>query len=122
MTRNYFASFQPAVSVGNVGQLAVDLLITNLPNCKKIGRVFHNGLEPVVGNEISETGEVSLMTSCECRFLKIHWRALNLKLILLFGSCHCLRFLPWRPEARHFAVPRSGHVGELNLTCFACFL
>ncbi|CAG7835176.1 unnamed protein product [Allacma fusca] len=55
----------PAVSVGNVGQLVTDLLITNLKTCKKVGRVYHSAVEPVVGNDISEDGQVSLMTSCE---------------------------------------------------------
>jgi proteasome assembly chaperone 2 len=55
----------PAVSVGNVGQLVTDLLITNLKSCKKVGRLFHPAIEPVVGNDISENGQISLMTSCE---------------------------------------------------------
>jgi len=54
-----------AVSVGNVGQFTADLLINNLDNCKKVGRIFHDALEPVVGNDITLNGQVSLMTSCE---------------------------------------------------------
>ena len=38
-------------SVGNVGQLAADFLITNIPNTKKIGYIDTPHVLPVVGND-----------------------------------------------------------------------
>lgn len=52
--------------MGNVGQLAMDLLLSNLPEKSppvKIGRMFHPSLEPVVGLDIHTQN--GLMTSCE---------------------------------------------------------
>ena len=63
----------PAVAVGNVGQLTLDLLIHNLEGCQKIGRVFHDALESAVGNEILENGQASLMTSCESKCLSTYY-------------------------------------------------
>jgi len=38
----------PSVAVGNVGQLSIDLLISNL-NLQKIGQIFSTAFIPVVG-------------------------------------------------------------------------
>merc|ERR1712142_325944 len=73
----------PAVSVGNVGQLAVDLLISTL-KMKKVGYIYDESITPVIGNDpytgcfSSRVGTMqlgmeknlststsSLMTSCE---------------------------------------------------------
>ncbi|KAJ8041194.1 Proteasome assembly chaperone 2 [Holothuria leucospilota] len=40
----------PAVSIGNVGQLAVDLLVTML-NMKKVGYLYHSSLQSLCGND-----------------------------------------------------------------------
>ena len=40
---------QPSVSVGNVGQLGVDLLLHNL-HCRRVGAFSHPSLQAVVGN------------------------------------------------------------------------
>jgi len=57
------------VSVGNIGQLAIDVLLSNAgsPEPQKIGRIFHPGIEPVVGTDPCEgNGDASRMvTSCE---------------------------------------------------------
>jgi len=60
----------PSVSVGNVGQLAVDLLLENMvPAPVKIGRIFHPALEPVVGYDSVGTGTGTtppgILTACE---------------------------------------------------------
>lgn len=44
-----FVSFQPAVAVGNVGQLAVDLLVSTL-NMSRVGFVHTDCLIPMAGN------------------------------------------------------------------------
>ncbi|XP_074644976.1 proteasome assembly chaperone 2-like [Tubulanus polymorphus] len=58
----------PAVSVGNVGQLAVDVIISTL-NAKRIGYIYTNCILPVVGNDpyASKVTDSSclLMTACE---------------------------------------------------------
>lgn len=48
--------FQPAVSVGNVGQLAIDLIISTL-NMSKIGYFYTDCLVPMVGNNPYATAE-----------------------------------------------------------------
>jgi len=41
---------QPAVSVGNVGQLACDVLISTL-NARRVGFLFDDSTVPVVGSD-----------------------------------------------------------------------
>ncbi|ESO82678.1 hypothetical protein LOTGIDRAFT_155694 [Lottia gigantea] len=41
---------QPCVSVGNVGQLATDLIISSL-NLEKVGIIYHSSILPVIGND-----------------------------------------------------------------------
>ncbi|CAJ0922241.1 unnamed protein product [Ranitomeya imitator] len=48
--------FQPAVSVGNVGQLAVDLIISSL-NMPKVGYFYTDCLVPMVGSNPYATNE-----------------------------------------------------------------
>lgn len=43
-----YALILPSVAVGNVGQLAIDLLVCTL-NLKKIGRFFNSDFIPIVG-------------------------------------------------------------------------
>lgn len=45
-----FWNFQPALSIGNVGQLAVDLLISSL-KAEKIGYLDEPNVLPCVGND-----------------------------------------------------------------------
>lgn len=52
----FFLLFQPAVSVGNVGQLAIDLIISTL-NMHKIGYFYTDCLVPMVGNNPYATAE-----------------------------------------------------------------
>lgn len=59
------------MSVGNVGQLAVDVILSNTgpPEAEKIGRIFHPGIEPVVGTDpVASSGDsTQLVTSCESK-------------------------------------------------------
>ena len=59
--------FQPAISVGNVGQLAIDLLIYNL-DLKRVGYLYDSSILPLVGNDpftSTRRQEGSLVTSAE---------------------------------------------------------
>lgn len=47
---------QPAVSVGNVGQLAIDLVISTL-DMTKVGYFYTDCLVPMVGNNPYATAE-----------------------------------------------------------------
>ncbi|KAG0713448.1 Proteasome assembly chaperone 2 [Chionoecetes opilio] len=68
----------PSVSVGNAGQLAVDLLITNLP-CEKVAVVHHPALYPLVGGnpydpsnqEVTTSADLYLITSRSLAVLQI---------------------------------------------------
>ena len=65
---NVWAILQPSVSVGNVGQLAVDLLISTL--ClEKSGYLYDDSILPVIGNDPfatkDQTKMCKLMTGAE---------------------------------------------------------
>ena len=57
--------FQPSVSVGNAGQLAVDLLITKI-RPQKFGLIWHSAILPVVGGDPYSFSQAALTTSAEC--------------------------------------------------------
>lgn len=54
-----------SVSVGNIGQLAVDLLISSLSNTNKCGYLISNLVQPIAGHDafVQNSSDVSL--SCE---------------------------------------------------------
>lgn len=54
----------PSVSVGNVGQLAVDLLIAKLKP-RKIGLIWHSAIMPMVGGDPYNFSDPSLTISAE---------------------------------------------------------
>lgn len=54
----------PSVSVGNVGQLAVDLLITNLTT-EKIGIIHHPAIYPLVGGDPYDPDSNNVITSAD---------------------------------------------------------
>ena len=63
--------FQPAVSVGNVGQLAVDMVISTLW-MERIGYIYHDSILPLVGNDPfahPESVSCKIVTSCEGTFV-----------------------------------------------------
>jgi proteasome assembly chaperone 2 len=62
--------FQPSVSVGNAGQLAVDLLITKVKP-RKVGLIWHSAIMPMVGGDPYSFGETALTTSAECKGHKL---------------------------------------------------
>lgn len=54
----------PSVSVGNVGQLSVDLLISNL-NLQKIGQIFSPAFVPIVGADAYDERSNELVTAID---------------------------------------------------------
>ena len=84
-------NFQPAVSIGNVGQLTIDLLIYNL-DLKRVGYLYDSSILPLVGNDpFSSSGmqEGSLVTSAE-GYNTIHLLWWHIWLIWLFD---CVPYL-----------------------------
>ncbi|XP_050727997.1 proteasome assembly chaperone 2-like [Eriocheir sinensis] len=61
----------PSVSVGNAGQLAVDLIITNLA-CEKVGIVHHPALYPLVGGSPYDPSSKEVTTSADLHVLPAH--------------------------------------------------
>ena len=62
-------AFQPSVCVGNVGQLATDLVLASAAAPRRVSAVSHPALLPVVGADpIDETDNDRLMTACEGEF------------------------------------------------------
>lgn len=57
---------QPAVSVGNIGQLAVDLLINSLKPVK-LAKLDHPVFVPVNGSDPYDENEKDLTTAAECK-------------------------------------------------------
>jgi hypothetical protein len=54
-----------SVSVGNIGQLGVDLLISSLPNTKKCGYLMSSLVQPLVGHDAFVQNSSELSLSCE---------------------------------------------------------
>ena len=60
----------PCVSVGNIGQLAADLLISTIPNIKKAGYLINNRLvQPFVGYDPYNQNSQELCLSVERKFV-----------------------------------------------------
>uniref|UniRef100_A0A8C9QCL0 Proteasome assembly chaperone 2 n=1 Tax=Spermophilus dauricus TaxID=99837 RepID=A0A8C9QCL0_SPEDA len=62
-----FTLLMPAVSVGNVGKFAIDLIISTL-NMRKIGYFYTDCLVPIVGNNpyaTEEDNSTELSTNAE---------------------------------------------------------
>lgn len=66
-----FTLILPSVSVGNAGQLAVDLLITNLP-CEKVAVVHHAALFPLVGGNPYDPASQEITTSADLYLMASH--------------------------------------------------
>lgn len=59
----------PSVSVGNVGQLAIDLLIATLPS-EKIGIVHHPAIYPLVGGDPYNASAKDVITSADLHLIQ----------------------------------------------------
>uniref|UniRef100_A0A8C9QC61 Proteasome assembly chaperone 2 n=1 Tax=Spermophilus dauricus TaxID=99837 RepID=A0A8C9QC61_SPEDA len=87
-----FTLLMPAVSVGNVGKFAIDLIISTL-NMRKIGYFYTDCLVPIVGNNpyaTEEDNSTELSTNAEVyslpskKLVALQLRSIFIK--LLFGS------------------------------------
>ena len=78
--------FQPTVSVGNVGQLAADLVVSTLW-MERVGFILHPSLLPCVGNNPfahEDATSCKITTCCEGTQLKANLKKpLHLKLLVL---------------------------------------
>ena len=57
----------PAVSVGNIGQLAIDILLASMKT-EKLVACQHPSLIPLVGSNPIDANSTELMTACELYF------------------------------------------------------
>jgi proteasome assembly chaperone 2 len=55
----------PSVSIGNIGQLACDLLISSLSHTNKAGHVISDMVQPIVGHDAFVQSSTDLSLSCE---------------------------------------------------------
>lgn len=121
--RNDFSSkwdgytfIQPCISVGLVGQLAVDLILNNIPDFEKVGYFYDSCFTPAVGSDPFQNGNSAssgICTSCEvfesksCKLVVVQQRApfikgripsfrrkliewiqnYNFKQVVILGSC-----------------------------------
>ena len=61
----------PTISVGNIGQLATDLLISTIPGIKKAGFLINASLvQPIVGYDPYDKNSTQLCSSIERKHLK----------------------------------------------------
>ena len=57
-------SFQPSVSVANIGQLSVDILLSNV-STSKVGAMHDSALIPCVAADPLDLKSDDLMTACQ---------------------------------------------------------
>lgn len=79
----------PSVSVGNVPQLTIDLIITTL-NLKKISTVWHPAIVPCVGTDPYYKTE-EICTACEL-FVNKDLKLITMQLRSMFEPQHILSF------------------------------
>ncbi len=57
-----------SVSIGNIGQLATDLLISTLSNTHKAGYLITDLVQPIVGHDPFVQNSSELSMSCERKY------------------------------------------------------
>lgn len=84
-----YLNFQPAVSVGNIGQLSVDLLISSL-HCDKLARLDHPVFVPVVGSDPYDMHEKQDLTTAaeRNRYFDKNFPSVDILIICLLCSVH----------------------------------
>ncbi|XP_060521180.1 proteasome assembly chaperone 2 [Cylas formicarius] len=86
-----YALIIPTVSIGNVPQLMVDLLITTY-NFYKIGHLWHSALVPLVGADPYYADNNEICTACELYYSpELKWATIQLRSTL--ESKMTLKFL-----------------------------
>ncbi|XP_053209878.1 proteasome assembly chaperone 2-like [Panonychus citri] len=95
----------PAVSVGNVGQLAIDLLVTTLIYERKarlVGRIFSTALKSVSGPNAYQFGDdCPIMTTCEV------YESIEYKLVIIQ-----LRAPPYKQRRKQFVEELTKWIKE----------
>ncbi|CAB4022204.1 proteasome assembly chaperone 2-like, partial [Paramuricea clavata] len=95
----------PAISIGNVGQLAIDLLIYNL-DLKQVGYLYDSSILPLVGNDPFTSPKIqqgNLVTSAEvykCDEKKLVVVQLRAPLAKGCRQIFCDRIVRWIKECR----------------------
>ncbi|KAJ8880954.1 hypothetical protein PR048_017427 [Dryococelus australis] len=87
----------PSVSVGNVGQLAVDLILSSL-TAVKVGYVLHPAILPVVGSDPYDLQSSSFMIGCEIfavENLKLLFMQIRSPLIKQLRNDFLLKLVKW---------------------------
>ncbi|KAL9976490.1 hypothetical protein ACROYT_G013799 [Oculina patagonica] len=97
-----FTLILPAVSIGNVGQLAVDLVVSTIsPNGRHIGYLYDSCILPVVGNDaFTQSGEslgklnvsVEVYKNDDLKFVVVQQRA---PLVKGRQSEYCRKLVTW---------------------------
>ena len=103
-----FTFVLPCVSVGNVGQLATDLLISTMPNCHKAGQLINPRIvQPMVGYDPYDKSSSQLCASLECRmklfcvyFIQYFKISFNLKLFQFNCRCNGFRKFPYKDQRK----------------------
>ncbi|XP_063220764.1 proteasome assembly chaperone 2 [Bacillus rossius redtenbacheri] len=113
-----YAFILPSVSVGNVGQLAMDLVLSSL-TAVKIGYVLHPAILPVVGSDPYDLESSSLMISCEIFVVedkKLILMQIRSPLIKTFRNDFLLKLLKWiqKMELSPVFILTSSHEYERN--------
>lgn len=77
----------PSVSVGNVGQLCVDLLLETLPDARRVGFLHHESVLPAVG---AAGGPASSSSSAAAAVLPVEvWSVPSLRLAVVQRRAPC---------------------------------
>lgn len=103
----------PSVAVGNVGQLSVDLLVSNL-NLKKIGQILSPAFVPVVGANAYHEHSNELITAID-----IYARAEERIVVVQIRSPYVNELTQFFDELARFVVERK--IAKVILR-FAIFL
>ena len=56
---------QPAVSIANIGQLSVDILLSSVDSSTHVGSLHHNAIIPCAASDPFDLASDNLMTACQ---------------------------------------------------------
>ena len=99
---------QPALSVAQVGQLAIDLLIMNIKTMKRVGRINHDAILPMFGADPYQEDSEDVCTACDGLFE-------SFCTVFIFQSCWLKRTLfiyEWSLFPSDYMI--------INETCYFC--
>ena len=87
----------PTVSIGNVGQLAVDLLISSL-DCEQIGTIFHKAIVPLFGSNAFDNSNPRPTTAVDvfvCTPLKLMFIQIRSSIVRRHRQAFFTEFSNW---------------------------